>query len=317
MDESSSKKSNVVLLTVIAIVTMIVVVIGATFAYLANQISGNEQSNINVSTEVSSDMFLIKAGDPIDIVANLENFGEDKVGQDLNSKTYGSVTFQTNSETEKTRSYNISLKVNTNNMEYTSGMCYAKTESVGETESDCTGENQIWATPDGKNYHCYTKGSKISSLTDLYTCTASDTYLWETDKVSELVLDFYKADLTKTSASSCSSGKCYNAKRELVSGVTDANTCEETDTNVWVADYFDTLNNRCYVLDSSYDVTVDADGSSRVLVENKSITASKDTGKINEYYMTSVTLRNLRHNQIQNGQKNFEAVIEYSPVVEP
>ena len=108
MDENS-KKSNVVLLTVIAIVTMLVVVIGATFAYLASQVDGKGNSNINVTTNVSSDLFLIDAGAPIEIVANTENFGKDQAaaGEDLSAESLGSITFTTNSDTESKRKYKI------------------------------------------------------------------------------------------------------------------------------------------------------------------------------------------------------------------
>ena len=153
MDENS-KKSNVVLLTVIAIVTMLVVVIGATFAYLASQVDGKGNSNINVTTNVSSDLFLIDAGSPIEIVANTENFGKDQAaaGEDLSAESLGSITFTTNSDTESKRKYKIDLNISQNDMEYTSGTCYEKTSTVEVNKENCNGEN-IWAT-DGKAEKC-------------------------------------------------------------------------------------------------------------------------------------------------------------------
>lgn len=313
MNEESNK-NNVVLLTVIAIVTMLVVVVGATFAYLASHIEGKDQSNINVTTNVSSDMFLIDAGSEIDILATEDNFGQEQAQnkEDLSSETKGSITYQTSSESEVTRKYKISLNVSENNMEYTSGVCYSKTTPNELGESECADGN-IWATTDGLNYACYPKGTPNSN-TDLYSCTASNNYIWTTEKVAELVLDFYKAD-TSIAESNCNKGKCYDSGRNLVSSATTKIDCDDLDGSSWVTDYYDTETSRCYVLQDSYDVTTEPSESTKVLLDETSITTSKAIGKINEYYMARVTLRNLMHNQIQNGQKKFVANIEYTQVV--
>lgn len=313
MNEESNK-NNVVLLTVIAIVTMLVVVVGATFAYLASRIDGKGQSNINVTTNVSSDMFLIDAGSEIDILATEDNFGQEQAQnkEDLSSETKGSITYQTSSESEVTRKYKISLNVSENNMEYTSGVCYSKTTPNELGESECADGN-IWATTDGLNYACYPKGTPNSN-TDLYSCTASNNYIWTTEKVAELVLDFYKAD-TSIAEINCNKGKCYDSGRNLVSSATTKIACDDLDGSSWVTDYYDTETSRCYVLQDSYDVTTEPSNSTKVLLNETSITTSKAIGKINEYYMARVTLRNLMHNQIQNGQKKFVANIEYTQVV--
>lgn len=313
MNEESNK-NNVVLLTVIAIVTMLVVVVGATFAYLASRIDGKGQSNINVTTNVSSDLFLIDAGSEIDILATEDNFGQEQAQnkEDLSSETKGSITYQTSSESEVTRKYKISLNVSENNMEYTSGVCYSKTTPNELSETEC-GEGNIWATTNGKDYACYPKGTPNSN-TDLYSCTASNTYIWTTEKVAELVLDFYKADENVTK-DNCNTGKCYDSSRNIVSSATSKSACNDLDGSSWVTDYYDDSTSRCYVLQGSYDITTEANDSTKVLLDEKSITTSKAIGKINEYYMARVTLRNLMHNQIQNGQKKFVANIEYTQVV--
>ena len=314
--EQNSNKKNVVLLTVIAIVTMLVVVIGATFAYLASQIQGKGTSNINVTTDVSSDLFLIDAGSSIEILANEENFSEELAVAKTNlyDETMGSITFQTNSETDVTRKYKIALNVSENNMEYTSGTCYEKTTPNALGQDEC-GEGNIWATNDGINFKCYPKGNS-NNLSNLYSCTASDTYIWTVENVAELVLDFYKVDKS-VAESNCNTGKCYDAQRNVINEITTKDDCTALDDTDWVEDYYDNVNNRCYVLQGSYDITVDANDSSRVLVDETSITTSKAAGKVNEYYMARVTLKNLMHNQIQNGQKRFAANIEYTQITTP
>lgn len=312
MDENS-KKSNVVLLTVIAIVTMIVVVIGATLAYLASQVDGKGNSNINVTTNVSSDLFLIDAGAPIEIVANTENFGKDQAaaGEDLSAESLGSITFTTNSDAESKRSYKIDLNISQNDMEYTSGTCYVKTSTVEVDKENCNGEN-IWAT-DGKEEKCYAKGNVVSStehLDNMYSCTASDMYIWETREDAELVLDFYKVDNSKTSET-CNTGKCYDPNRQVVDGITSEANCDGN--NRWVADYFNATNNKCYVLQNTYDIT-NSQGTIN-LVDNVEMTTSKTIGKVNDYYMARVTLINYMHNQIQNGSKKFMASLEYSQII--
>lgn len=312
MDENS-KKSNVVLLTVIAIVTMLVVVIGATFAYLASQVDGKVNSNINVTTNVSSDLFLIDAGAPIEIVANTENFGKDQAaaGEDLSAESLGSITFTTNSDTESKRKYKIDLNISQNDMEYTSGTCYVKTDTVEVEKENCNGEN-IWAT-DGKAEKCYAKGNAVSRtdyLDNMYSCTASDMYIWETREDAELVLDFYKVDNTKTSET-CNTGKCYDPNRQVVDGITSEAACDGN--NRWVADYFNATNNKCYVLQNTYDIT-NSQGTLN-LVDNVEMTTSKTIGKVNDYYMARVTLINYMHNQIQNGSKKFMASLEYSQII--
>lgn len=312
MDESS-KKSNVVLLTVIAIVTMIVVVIGATFAYLASQVDGKGNSNINVTTNVSSDLFLIDAGSPIEIVANTENFGKAQAesGEDLSAESLGSITFTTSSDAESKRSYKIDLNISQNDMEYTSGTCYVKTSTVDVDKDSCTGNN-IWAT-DGKEEKCYAKGNVVSStdyLADMYSCTASDMYIWETREDAELVLDFYKVDNSKTQAD-CNTGKCYNTNRQVVDGITSEDAC--VGDNRWVADYFNSTNNKCYVLQNTYDIT--STQGTLSLVNSAEMTTSKAIGKVNDYYMARVTLINYMHNQIQNGSKKFMASLEYSQIL--
>lgn len=312
MDENS-KKSNVVLLTVIAIVTMLVVVIGATFAYLASQVEGKGNSNINVTTNVSSDLFLIDAGTPIELVANTENFGKDQAvaGKDLSDNSFGSITFTTGNEAESTRKYKIDLNITQNDMEYTSGTCYEKRETVDVSKEECTGAN-IWAT-DGKEEKCYAKGNTLSSdgyLDNMFSCTASDTYIWETRNDAELVLDFYKVDNSRTQEN-CNTGKCYDPNRQVVDGITSEVDCDGL--NRWVADYYNASNNKCYVLQNTYDIT-NTQGTIN-LADNVEMTTSKAIGKINDYYMARVTLINYMHNQIQNGSKRFMANIEYSQII--
>ncbi len=308
-----SKKSNVVLLTVIAIVTMLVVVVGATFAYLASQVDGKGNSNINVTTNVSSDLFLIDAGSNITLVADTTNFGKTQAesGEDLSATSSGSITFTTNSDAESTRKYKIDLVIEKNDMEYTSGTCYEKRTVVDATQDMCTSTN-IWAT-DGKEFKCYEKGNVVSStdhLDNMYSCTASDMYIWVPSQDAELVLDFYKVDASKTK-DDCNAGKCYDTSRQVIEDITSSDDCYGNKR--WVTDYYNETNGKCYVLQSTHDIT-NATGTVN-LADNVSITTSKTIGKVNDYYMARVTLINYMHNQIQNGSKTFLATLDYSQII--
>ena len=170
----------------------------------------------------------------------------------------------------------------------------------------------VWAT-DGKAEKCYAKGNVVSRtdyLDNMYSCTASDMYIWETRKDAELVLDFYKVDNTKTSET-CNTGKCYDPNRQVVDGITSEDACDGN--NRWVADYFNATNNKCYVLQNTYDIT-NSQGTIN-LADNVEMTTSKTIGKVNDYYMARVTLINYMHNQIQNGSKKFMASLEYSQII--
>lgn len=308
--EDETKRKNVVVLTIIAIVTMLVVVIGATFAYFANSIQGMGNSNLNVVTEGTSDLFIINAGDAIEILANETNFDFGNIGVDLTDETYASVAFQSNADTTQTRDYNITLEVDTNNLEYTSGTCYVKGEANALTEDECT---TIWATSDGVNYACYPNTlTPVYSASNQMACTASDENVWQTEENTELALDFFKVDNTITTESACTNvGKCYDAKRSEVSTYTTKSACENAN-NYWVASVYH--NNKCYAIQDSYDITVDESGSTRTIVSDAAINSSSTIGKSVDYYMVRASLLNLDHNQIKNADKEFRAEIKYTAI---
>jgi hypothetical protein len=129
MKKEHTGRDNVLVLTVIAIVTMVIVVVGATFAYLASNVGAGDDSNIQASTQGSSDLLLFNAGEDINIVATNDNFSA--VSGNLVGTSDASVLLKTTSETAVTYNYKVSLAVSHNDFEYSSGACYTRTEAIG------------------------------------------------------------------------------------------------------------------------------------------------------------------------------------------
>ncbi|MBE6147929.1 MAG: hypothetical protein E7167_00240 [Firmicutes bacterium] len=318
--KESDGRGNVILLTVIAIVTMIIVVVGATFAYLASSVQDSGVSNINATTNGGSDLLLINAGEGIDIVANLENF-YDGAGN-LTGEVDANILLQTSSETPVTYDYRVYLTVPHNDFEYSSGTCYSKTDSgsiVADSAAACKENNpsNIWATTNGTSYACYGASNPVSNTfyTNEVTCLSNPTYMWAVADTAELVLDLYKStDATVDKITCEAGGVCVNDKREIVSGATSLSACTSNSVdNTWLPNVYE--DGICYNVTKTADLTMvtTTDGSQYALVDNMSITATN--GGTQHYYKGIVTLINFGHNQIVNGNKTFNGMLNFERVI--
>ena len=176
---NDSNKKSIVILTIIAICTMIVTLVGATFAYLANNVQSEVRSKLDITTEGSgfSDIFLLNAGDALILHADENNFY--KNAGNVSVVTDPSVTLSTESVSKVTYKYNVSLKTSYNDFEYTTGVCKDTSGNI--------------LTADSKN-----------------NCSG----IWNYDNNAELALVLYKEDFNST----CKySGVCVNKKYEIVS----------------------------------------------------------------------------------------------------
>ena len=328
-NEYNDNRKNVVLLTVIAIVTMVIVLIGATFAYLASNIEGSKSANINATTNAGSDLFLITPGSDLSLTANEVNFYDGAGSLSVNSTA--TVLFQTtNTATEGvTKEYEVKLEVLANNFEYTSGKCYNKPsapETIGTItrKENCTGTN-LWATVDGNTYACYSNGTAYSPVNDTaysnqLSCLSRTNYMWAPDEIAELVIDLYRDDANYTDQASCVAvGRCMNDNRKVDTSITSQAACvdaygseERWLPNIWEDDL-------CYSLATAKDITKSESDSVVQLISSVSINAKSTVngGTTVHYYKPVVTFVNFEHNQIKNGQKNFNASLTFALINNP
>lgn len=319
-ENEDNNRGNVILLTVIAIATMIIVVVGATFAYLASSVQDSDSSNINVTTEGGSDLFLIDAGSDIEFQATIDNF-RPGLGN-LSNSAYSSVTLQTSSTTEITYNYNLYLEVPTNDFDYTSGVCYVKGNNTvipgASTQETCKQTvTNVWAT-DGTGYGCYPALDTVvdadSFFTNEFTCLSrAGAYVWEKHSYAELILDLYRTDSTLTTKQTCEdAGKCYDPYRNIVASATTSGAC--TGENTWVPNVYE--NNKCYAVIDSKDLTkvTTVSPENYSLLNNVSISAT--SGGTTHSYKTSVTFVNFDHNQLVNGNKTFNGSLIFERVTE-
>ena len=318
-------KSNVVVLTVIAIATMIVVVIGATFAYLANSVQTGDTAEIQATTEGTSDLLLIEAGSAVEMTANFDNFGEDM--GDMSRTIYSSVVLQTKNASAKTYYYDVYLEVPTNDFDYTSGACYTVgTKSNEGSYEACQASGKLWAKTSGNaTYSCYNTSELVNH--DFYSnnaasCLTEPTYMWAQNDIAEIAIDIYKG--VDQDVVSCPSykngGVCVDAKRNILGSITAKADC--VGDNRWLANSYE--ENVCYVPEKSFDITkvkTDADmgesfpifvdeSSTGGVNAGESITAPSGSSAANNY-KTVITLINLKHNQIDNGNKTFKGLLNF------
>lgn len=310
-EEREDSRRNVVLLTIIAIATMIVVLVGATFAYLASQVNNEGQANIQAATNVGNDMFLINAGNDMEIYADPENFYSGSGNQVDN--TEATITLQSSSTSEVTYTYNAYVSVTTNNFEYTSGTCYRRsTEITGVTANECTENSNVWANTTG-GFGCFATPSELVTgafYDNEVGCLTGNNNIWVPAEAAELVIDLYKADATISSQASCEAeGICVDNMHAIVSGVSDQASC--TGTNVWIAAKYQT--GMCYIPVGTADLTTALDDTQVSLLTNQTISVTNDTAT--DYYFAEVTLINFNHNQIVNGNKNFNATLTFARVI--
>jgi len=322
--EYKDNRGNVVLLTVIAIVTMVIVLVGATFAYLASNIEGSKSANINATTNAGSDLFLITPGVDLSLTANENNFYDGAGSLSVNSTA--TILFQTTNTVAEgvTKDYEVKLEIGTNNFEYTSGQCYSKPTGTGSIidgvsrKENCSG---VWATANGTDYSCYNGSMTTPIVSDTYSnqlsCLSRSAYIWAPEEIAELVVDLYRDDPTYTDQASCTAvGVCVNERREIDTSKTSFSSCSQAD-GTWLLNKWE--DDICYHLVAAKDVTKAAGDTDVQLIDSVSINAKSTVngGTTTHYYKPEVTFVNFAHNQIINGQKNFNARLTFALIETP
>ena len=318
-DSDYNSSRNVILLTIIAITTMIVVVIGATFAYLANSVTDNAEANITATTNSTNDMFLINAGSSMSISADDQNFGPDNT--DLSAMTDASVTLQTATASDVTYRYDISVNVEYNDFEYSSGTCYTKSSVINSatTKAACKSANlqNIWAISQGDGVgKCYEyNNAENLSSNDFYTnsigCLTNSGNMWEIDETPELFLDLYREDNSSvTNESTClAKSACIGSDGSIVTSLNQSSCNGE---NRWLASIY--ANGSCYKPILGADLTSINVGTGEPakninLLSGEMITAN--AGATTQNYKAMITFRNFEHNQVINGNKEFNGKLEF------
>ena len=111
-----NKKWKRILIT-LYVVALCIMLSGATFAYFLMIEVSNVSPKIETQTAMT-DWLIFNMGDPINIIANEENFGPDM--GDLVDSTQGTVTLRAaNNSEEISYNYNILLNIVANDFEYT------------------------------------------------------------------------------------------------------------------------------------------------------------------------------------------------------
>lgn len=294
-ENMEDSRGNVILLTVIAIATMVVVVIGATFAYLSSSVDSSATSNIGVTTNGTSDLFLITVGDKIELKADDTNFGENDGTSQVGS-TVATVTLKT-AGTEASYDYSIYMDLVSNDFEYSSGLCYNTARLLWvdvPNEAECRANNNLWGTSDGIEYKCYSYSGPQSEATAEYaglgihdneiSCTAVNQAFWAKDNNPELHLTLYKSDGSITGETACQS----------------ANGLFENDI--------------CYTVAKEVDLTearpVEGSENEIELLPRETISVSDANAK-NVLYKAVATFEYFEHNQIVNAKKTFAGVLKF------
>ena len=314
----SNGRSNVILLTVIAIVTMIIVVVGATFAYLASSVSPGDAANVNATTNAGSDLLLFNAGEDISIVANLENFYEG--AGNLTGTVDSNVILQTNSLEGSTYNYGVYITVPQNDFEYSSGTCYTKPAGATievDSASACLEENgtNIWATEDGESYACYGTSERVvdTFYTNEVACLTNPKYIWSSSDAAELVIDLYRNNEETDETTCTTAGVCVDSKRQVVEAE-DAAACKSAaSSNTWLPNIYE--NGKCYGVVKNADLTTVITNEDTKLNLIDSVAISATNGKTEHHYKAIVTLINHGHNQIVNGNKAFNGVLNFNRLV--
>ncbi len=317
MDTKNEKDNNVILLIVIAIATMVIVVVGATFAYLGSVVENEASANINGHVGDAGDLFQFDSGDNLTLNVTQDNFGVNMT--DPFDSTEISVSLTTGKE-KVTHEYEISLNVEENNFEYTSGKCYLKNnaqkENTYNTFASCVGSNKAWGISyEDETYACYDlENSELANLNGLdnseISCMTQANTVWVKEQVPELVLDLYAKNDALTEdeciggAGTSSKGVCVKYDGTIDSSIKSESSC--TSNGMWVANIYE--NNKCYNLIKRVDITEKAPKDKVTVLDNGTIATTKDKNSTN-YYIAGIRMVNLNHNQNVNTEKSFKGSI--------
>lgn len=325
MDNNKNNK-NAIVLTIIAIATMLVVVIGATFAYLASTKTKTSNSNISATTSGGDVMFMINSGKDIQVEATVENLN-DTTFENVADNSTGKVTLMGSSDVAY--QYSVNLYAKDNDFEYSSGTCYYKPDSTKALEYDnkstCEANGDIWVGGDDGKCYLPTDMSLDPRYTNGLECSNAES-VWVTEEVAELVLDLYKSDSDKTCSSGVTgvcvnnlNGRTLDSTKTSFSECEGANSGEEKDYE-WLPNINNTENGICYTWVASKDITtyLSPDQDTYLEVYNDptdTVVAVDETNtQDDDYYFAVVTMRNLRHNQIENGSKTFNGKLIYQRI---
>lgn len=316
--------NNVILLIVIAIATMVIVVIGATFAYLASSAAENDTANINAGFQGGgSDLLLIDAGKDLSVNATFDNFGKG-VG-DQTDYGLAKVVLQAADAGSTSYKYDIYLDTEENNMIYTAGTCYAKTEVTGSyaDQTDCLTDAagaRVWARTTDSEGSCRIAPGTGAIPGQLYEseqgCLTNADNMWVVqDGVAELAFDLYQ-EITVDSENACvgqaedgsnkTLGTCVDKTRNIFGGTnTTSDDCIAAGYT-WVPNYFDSDEKVCYKLTQSRDITIAKPGEEGKVPVLQNVEINAINGEATtQRYRVAVSLINLPHNQIANGGHTY------------
>lgn len=309
--DNLNKDGNVILLIVIAIATMIIVVVGATFAYLETVIEQEDSANITGTTEGGGDMFLLDAGDDINIDVTYDNFGIQS--GNVTDETIASIMMSAG-ENDSSHKYKMYLKVEDNDFEYTSGSCYSNVLdeiSAITSREECAENGNLWARLPGEDYYsCYSKANTEKIENELYnqnevTCSVYGNSAWVQEAVPELVLDIYK-NTGSTDEAAClendgkSAGVCVKPDGSIIDDITDEEDC--TDGNNWVNNEF--KENKCFKYLKSVDITEASKDEVLEIIDSAEVKAEAGQSTA-DFYIGRIKMINLEHNQVVNNRKMF------------
>ena len=112
-------KKNTLLLTVIAVATLLVAIVGATFAFFTAQTGEGAHADVRVNTS-TSDTVDYGTFEPLIIIANQQNFGENKGSQKATASGEINLTASNmqDREEEADYCYTSTIEISTNNFAY-------------------------------------------------------------------------------------------------------------------------------------------------------------------------------------------------------
>ncbi len=128
---------------IVMIVAFVLVIFGASYAYFAGALSNDANSDVNVNTE-NVNKIVFNEGDPINIVANFENFNIDTGS--LSGSTNPYVVL--NGKTDEVLTYDAKFNITSNTFVYTTNdskpeLILKVTDPSGSPITSITGLNYV------------------------------------------------------------------------------------------------------------------------------------------------------------------------------
>lgn len=311
MDNTNiDRKNNIILLIVIAIATLIIVVVGIVFSRLSEIVD----KKVAAKNNASNDMFILNVGDYLSLNVDYNN-----IAKEQSDSTIASVTLSSGKD-DITHRYDMYLNVNNNSFEYTSGKCYLNLGSEkreGIVKDVCLDNGGLWArSAYDDSYSCYTKDG-ISEI-DLegnnnneVICNAYNDTLWAQEEVPELVLDIYEEDTSVKTSTACigtednKKGACIKNNGSIGNEKNESDCIDGT----WLENNYKA--GKCFKPLKRIDITQSKANDNIEIFKDKEISSLKNEKKA-DYYLATVRMINLGHNEVVNSSKAFSGSLVLS-----